>query len=86
MGVGVPLQGHYTPSSLVESFSAPSDNSTHEVHIAAVSCGSNITGVLNLIKSAVLFNDKTTPVHFHVFSDSFSEVSLHKQVTGNVCV
>ena len=82
MGSGFPLQ---VPSTLVDHFGAQMGNTTHVVHVAAVSCGSNISGVLNLIKSAALFNNEGF-VHFHVFSDAFSEGALQSQVCSNDCV
>ena len=82
--VGVPLQHSHTPTSLVERFGAAGvDSSVRVVHIAAVSCGENITGVLNLVKSATIFSYKEA-LHFHIFSDTASEGALHKQVCVTV--
>lgn len=79
VGSGLPLQ---LPSTLVEHFGVQSGSTTHVVHVAAVSCGSNISGALNLIKSAALLNDEES-VHFHVFSDASSEGTLQSQVCSN---
>ena len=55
-----------------------SDNVT--VHVAMATCNNGITGIVNLLKSAILFKQEKVKLYLHVVADDKSIGLLEKEV------
>ena len=60
-----------------------SDNVT--VHVAMATCDNGITGIVNLLKSAILFKEEEVNLHLHVVADDKSIGLLEEEVQSNLC-